>query len=329
LNDIKKVIKNEKHFYISGDKLICGVCSVTINYDRKHGKQRLKEHKESNKHRKGAVNDNSIQTSIENSFKNAAANDKKSNEFCSFLAKAFVSANIPYEKLNNPTLKNFLFKFTKENIPSPNTLRYNYVEDIYNEKITKIREIIGQNTVYFIIDDTTDAMNRYAFNVLVGKLDGEISKPMLISTQFLENVNFTTINQALNKACQILWPNEIRYDSVLLIVSDQASTMIKAMSHAKILFPNLNHVTCLAHAFHRVCECIRQNNEFADKFILAMKKFLLKSPLRRQHFKEICNIKLPPKPIVTRWGTWLEASFYYVDNFEKICEFVEKFKVCS
>jgi hypothetical protein len=172
-------------------------------------------------------------------------------------------------------------------------------------------------------------MNRYAFNVLVGKLDGEISKPMLISTQFLENVNFTTINQALNKACQILWPNEIRYDSVLLIVSDQASTMIKAMSHAKILFPNLNHVTCLAHAFHRVCECIRQNNEFADKFISAMKKILLKSPLRRQLFKEICNIKLPPKPIVTRWGTWLEASFYYVDNFEKICEFVEKLKVCS
>jgi hypothetical protein len=87
---------------------------------------------------------------------------------------------------------------------------------------------------------------------LVGVLNGFPSKPMLISAQFLENVNYSTINQALNKACQILWPNGIKYEKVLLIVSDQATSMVKAMNYAKVLYPKLNHVTCLAHALHRV-----------------------------------------------------------------------------
>jgi len=30
------------------------------------------------------------------------------------------------------------------------------------------------------------------------------------------------------------------------------------------------------------------------------------------------NLTLPPKPILTRWGTWLEAVQYYKHNLEKI-----------
>ncbi len=52
-------------------------------------------------------------------------------------------------------------------------------------------------------------------------------------------------------------------------------------------------MTCLAHCVHRVCETTRNHNEEADEFISAMKKILRKSPLRRQQFKSICNIKLP------------------------------------
>lgn len=33
---------------------------------------------------------------------------------------------------------------------------------------------------------------------------------------------------------------------------------------------------------------------------------------RSQKFKEVCaNIPLPPEPIITRSGTWLEAASYY------------------
>lgn len=113
---------------------------------------------------------------------------------------------------------------------------------------------------------------------MVGILNGFPSKPMLVSTQFLEIVNSSTINQAFNKACQLIWPEGIKYDNVLLVVSDQATTMVKAISDAKVLYPNMKHVTCLDHALHRVCETIRSHNTYADKFIAAMKRVLRKSP---------------------------------------------------
>jgi len=30
------------------------------------------------------------------------------------------------------------------------------------------------------------------------------------------------------------------------------------------------------------------------------------------------NLPLPPKPVLTRWATWLTAVTYYVDNFNSI-----------
>lgn len=30
------------------------------------------------------------------------------------------------------------------------------------------------------------------------------------------------------------------------------------------------------------------------------------------------NLALPPQPITTRWGTWLEAVMYYAEHYERI-----------
>ena len=30
------------------------------------------------------------------------------------------------------------------------------------------------------------------------------------------------------------------------------------------------------------------------------------------------DLALPPKPVVTRWGTWLQAAAYYADHFEEV-----------
>lgn len=47
------------------------------------------------------------------------------NKFSLDLCEAFVSADIPLAKLRNPNLRNFLKKYTNENIPCDNTLRKN------------------------------------------------------------------------------------------------------------------------------------------------------------------------------------------------------------
>lgn len=36
------------------------------------------------------------------------------------------------------------------------------------------------------------------------------------------------------------------------------------------------------------------------------------------------TLALPPKPIVTRWGTWIEAAIYFADHFDEIRAFLNE-----
>ncbi|KAK4879604.1 hypothetical protein RN001_007750 [Aquatica leii] len=67
--------------------------------------------------------------------------------------------------------------------------------------------------------------------------------------------------------------------------------MVKAAKTLKILYPNLVHVTCIAHAL----------NKHQDVF---------------RHTKNNAGTPLPPEPVVTRCGTWLETAKFYANNFE-------------
>jgi len=57
--------------------------------------------------------------------------------------------------------------------------------------------------------------------------------------------------------------------------------------------------------------------------LLIILKIFLKSHSRVEKFREIAKgIPLPPQPITTRWGTWLNASIYYCEHFESIKQVV-------
>jgi len=46
-----------------------------------------------------------------------------------------------------------------------------------------------------------------------------------------------------------------------------------------------------------------------------MKNIFRKAPYHVALFKSISpGIRLPPEPILTRWGTWLEAAINYCEN---------------
>lgn len=74
---------------------------------------------------------------------------------------------------------------------------------------------------------------------------------------------------------QLLWPNQINYGNVLLLVTDGAAYMKKAGSALQTLYPNMQHVTCLAHAFHRVAEDVRGSYPEVDLLISSGKKVTL------------------------------------------------------
>ena len=130
--------------------------------------------------------------------------------------------------------------------------------------------------------------------------------------------------QSFNDTCSFLWPDGIKYDRVWLVLTDQASYMLSALSALKMLYNKLSHVTCIVHALHRVCESVHMKYCKANDFVSLMKKVLLKSPYRVQLYKEITNLPLPPEPVVTRWGTWIKNAVFYAENFNRITEFLQE-----
>lgn len=40
--------------------------------------------------------------------------------------------------------------------------------------------------------------------------------------------------------------------------------------------------------------------------------------------EKLPNIPLPPEPIVTRWGTWLEAAGFYAEYYDQFCQVINE-----
>lgn len=124
---------------------------------------------------------------------------------------------------------------------------------------------------------------------------------------------------------KVLSTNAVPSEKVLLIL-DAAAYMVKSAQNLKIFYSNLIHVTCLAHEVNRIAEEIR--NEFLDinRLVNKTKKVFIKVPLQVQYYKDkLPELPLLPQPVITRWGTWLDATLFYAENFEKIKEIVFSF----
>ncbi|KAL4134923.1 hypothetical protein QTP88_006605 [Uroleucon formosanum] len=147
----------------------------------------------------------------------------------------------------------------------------------------------------------------------------------LLNSEVLEKNNHSTIAKVLDKSFSVLWPQGIIHDNVLLFLSDAAPYMVKAATSIQTYYSKMIHVTCLAHALHRVAEEIRIHFPNVDELINNVKKVFLKAPSRIQIFKTMASdIPLLPQPVLTRWGTWLNASMYYCDHFELIKEIINQ-----
>lgn len=82
------------------------------------------------------------------------------------------------------------------------------------------------------------------------------------------------------------------------------------------------HVTCLAHALHRVAEEIRSHFAIVDDLVANVKTIFRKSPHRLQIFKTLePDLALPPEPILTRWGTWICEHEHGTCSYILLCTF--------
>ena len=102
--------------------------------------------------------------------------------------------------------------------------------------------------------------------------------------------------------------------------------MIKAAKALQLLYPKMIHVTWLVLVLHRVAEEVCGSYPEVDKLIANGKNIFIKSSLWVQKFKEEApTLPLPPQPIVTCWGAWLNAANYYCTNYSQIEKIFNKF----
>jgi hypothetical protein len=100
----------------------------------------------------------------------------------------------------------------------------------------------------------------------------------IISSVMQGNVCNESYNN--NEAKQTLWPDGVKFDNVLMLVTDAAPYMKKAAEGLSVSYPKLIHVTRIVHALHRVCGTIRVLYPNVDKLVANGKKIFVKSPAR-------------------------------------------------
>ena len=129
------------------------------------------------------------------------------------------------------------------------------MDSCYVDILEKIRADIGDSYIWISADETTDTLGRFIANLIVGKLDSEAaSKPYLIYCKPLVTTNSSTIARFINDGLKVLWPDGVKEERVLLLYTDAAAYMLKAGKSLNVFYPNLVHVTCMAHALQRVAE---------------------------------------------------------------------------
>ena len=178
-----------------------------------------------------------------------------------------------------------------------------------------------------------DNCDRSVANVLIGKLDGKMyHPPHLVTCEFMEappnNESITTLIEESLDNLGILGIGRAQDRNLFkALLSDAAAYMVKTGKNLKECYQSLIHITCLVHALHRVCEQVRAMLSKLNKLITTVKQIYRKSPKRMAEWKAAYSkVPLPPRPILTRWGTWVEAGIYYDKYFDIVHDMVNRLK---
>lgn len=277
---------NDDHF--------CILCCQTVNCDKRF---RVESHQSSAKHR-------NLLSNAKKKKKNAPLQSfipRSKKDFKEKLVKAFVAADIPLHKLQNPKIRE-LFTDLGQEVPSESSCRV-LVDDLAKEEIQRLKERLCDKTVFLIVDES-EVNGRKYLNILIG--DTNVPETTyILDCSAVEVVNQQIVTTAIDDALKKV---DIQRNNFVLLLSDAARYMTACSAALKLLYPRLFHVTCVAHLLHNCAEKVRGHFQDVDNAIASVKAVTVKNKTRRDKFFEIRN---PPQPALTRWGTWLGAAAYY------------------
>lgn len=213
---------------------------------------------------------------------------------------------------------------------------------LYDQELEKLNNLLKDEKICIIVDETTDACGRAAVNVLFTFKD----QTKLVATEHVIVANNTTISQIVLLSLQ---KYQISFNNVLLFITDNAAYMVKAFKNLSPIMPQMKHNNCLAHIMNLVGECWMDHSFFRllDTITSNIKSSFIHSSARKRRwishlstnainnpslppFFEILvetpnhpnpNITLPPLPVKTRWCSWFKFVFWLSEHIPYIISF--------
>ncbi|XP_018576980.1 uncharacterized protein LOC108915438 [Anoplophora glabripennis] len=236
-----------------------------------------------------------------------------------------VACNVPLSILDKQPFREFWKKYAPElHLPSTRSIN-TYLPEVRKDVIDKIKCGVKNKQLWLCVDETTDIKKISVVNIIIRILDSlHPASPLLLASRRLTKCTARTITRVV---LDTLEQFEISASQVLLFVTDGAASMRLVGRSLQEHGCRFLHITCKIHALHLVAETVRNCFPGVDTLITSTNKVFLKSPKRLRAFHDKCpDIPEPPQSILTHWGTWLKAAFYYAVYFQQIKTVILQFK---
>ena len=150
-----------------------------------------------------AINKTKLQMDMSTSFRAATEQQSVKAEINHNLITALLVADIPFEKMDNPAMREFFRKHVKNGgaIGTATYMRYKLSEVLDQHKARLANSLAQYKTFSIVADETTDAVDRCVLNtLLIPDLSGNLSgsghislKPLLLDVTVLEATNSATL----------------------------------------------------------------------------------------------------------------------------------------
>jgi hypothetical protein len=196
----------EEIFKVDENVLYCKPCDKTIigAADRRCV---VTQHLETDRHRYRLNRKRTSKQSILNQF-TAPTQEFKQAIFNKMLCDAFITADIPLNKLLNLKLKETLEQYTGLDVLTPTAYRQTYISKLCTESIREMQKDLKGHYLWIGMDELCDSTGRTVAAFLVGKLDPNgFEKPYLAHMEQLEKINHQTIAASFNHALMVLHKN--------------------------------------------------------------------------------------------------------------------------
>ena len=308
MRKVRSIIKDFKEFTVTPkDELYCPLCCCIVMHEKRFF---VEQHVATLKHRKGVEKAKSAGTS---DTRQTFISSGEHQDFATKLVQAFASAEIPMAKVNHPAIRQ-LFRDLGQSVPSETLcrLKVKELDEAYDQKLAKD---LSEKPLFFVIDET-ELRGKNFLHILCGTLD----KPdccFLVRCSVIDGS--ANSQKIIHELDDVIKKFKVRREDVNLLISDAASYMCRAGNVLKEIYPNLLHVTCLAHLMHNCALKIKSFYKEVDDLIATVKASVVKNKTRAADF-DVCG--RPPQPVVTRWGSWLDAANYYAEKLPQVREIV-------